>query len=403
MKICVVYEGNFPHVRLSKEIDSLLENGHDIIIICLGRKNQDSYEKIGNLEIHRLKLSSIVKKSFDVITAAFFIHPLFYSKLNKIAKDNNIDVIHFVDLPIARTCNKIAKKYNCKLVYDMFENYPAGIKIWYEWNKNTLIRLKNKILYSQTKWRKYEGEALRFSDKIIAVVDEMKSRVIEEYNIPETKIDIVTNSESKDFITDCDYEYDFGLNFEENFIITYIGGIGPHRGVDTLISSVLHTKKTIPNIKVAIAGSGNKFAMDYLRSIIKEHDLEKHIVFLNQIPFNTVFSLMSKSHINVIPHLKGEHTDNTVPHKLFQIMMSDRPLLSSNCNPLARIVGSDYGYVFESGNPEDLARQVKEIETNYNVALEKASKAKEVTMEGDLNWEHTQNILVNCYKQLESN
>ena len=50
------------------------------------------------------------------------------------------------------------------------------------------------------------------------------------------------------------------------------------------------------------------------------------------------------------PHEDFEHTQTTVPHKLFQYMMGRKTVLVSDCAPLKRIIGdNEAGYVFKAG------------------------------------------------------
>ena len=68
---------------------------------------------------------------------------------------------------------------------------------------------------------------------------------------------------------------------------------------------------------------------------------------------------MQTTDINIIPHLANDHTDNTIPHKLFQIMMSKSLLLVSSCKPLKRIVEKyDCGVVFKADDVNDFTDKV---------------------------------------------
>ncbi len=101
--------------------------------------------------------------------------------------------------------------------------------------------------------------------------------------------------------------------------------------------------------------------------------------------------------VGIIPHVKCEHTDNTIPHKLFQFWAHSKPVIVSNCNPLKRIVESvGGGLVFESGNVEDLKAKIlmlsdprfrKLLGENGYYAVQKY-----------YNWQTSEAELLNCYK-----
>ena len=60
--------------------------------------------------------------------------------------------------------------------------------------------------------------------------------------------------------------------------------------------------------------------------------------------------------VGVIPHPKNDHTDTTIPNKLFDYMACGRPVVVSSAAPLERIVTQERcGLVFTAGSPENLA------------------------------------------------
>lgn len=112
---------------------------------------------------------------------------------------------------------------------------------------------------------------------------------------------------------------------------------------------------------------------------------------------------MSQAAVNVIPHQSNGHTDNTVPHKLFQGMMAGRPLLVSSSAPLKRYVEKyNSGLVFEAGNELDLAEKVRMLYRDASLCRKLGDNGKHATIDGELNWENTQKALVDLYNEVAS-
>jgi glycosyltransferase involved in cell wall biosynthesis len=104
---------------------------------------------------------------------------------------------------------------------------------------------------------------------------------------------------------------------------------------------------------------------------------------------------------NVIPHQSNGHTDNTVPHKLFQGMMAEKPLIVSSCAPLKRYVRNyDCGVVFKAGDEKDFADKVELLYTNKPLQIQLAKNGYDASMRGELNWEATQKTLIDLYTSL---
>src|SRR5690606_16054350 len=110
-----------------------------------------------------------------------------------------------------------------------------------------------------------------------------------------------------------------------------------------------------------VVGFGSAAVMNSLHSLVAELGLT-NVHFIGYQPFRKFYSYMSQASVNVIPHQSNGHTDNTIPHKLFQGMMAGKPLLVSSSAPLKRVVEAcGSGLVFEAGNPQDFADKVKQL------------------------------------------
>jgi glycosyltransferase involved in cell wall biosynthesis len=109
--------------------------------------------------------------------------------------------------------------------------------------------------------------------------------------------------------------------------------------------------------------------------------------FLGQKPFTKINYYIENANVNIIPHIKNEHTDNTIPHKLFQIMMQKAPLLVSNCKPMERIVKNhEAGFVFQASNSTDLVEKILEMQSNHAIVTSRVENAYRAVND-NLNWE----------------
>jgi glycosyltransferase involved in cell wall biosynthesis len=108
---------------------------------------------------------------------------------------------------------------------------------------------------------------------------------------------------------------------------------------------------------------------------------------------------MHLADVNIIPHKSNEHTDNTIPHKLFQSMMSGRPLLVSSSDPLKRLVNStSSGLVFEANNPQDFATKALMLYNDRKLGETLGANGRQITAEGTLNWDTEQQTFIRFYE-----
>lgn len=396
-KVAMLLNAPYPaDIRVKKETDALINAGFEIFLICLRKKNQAPREVVEGINVIRIDAgkNNYVLAFWDVVMSITFIHPRFKKALNKLLLEEKISIVHVHDLPLAGTALALRRQFSIKVIVDLHENYPEALRTWFKWKKNLIVRLKNKLFLNPDRWFKYETKACLEADHVIAVVDEMKSRLAKSSGVDLEKITVITNTEDKNFI-EQKLNKDVYENIPNGFIITYSGGIGPHRGVDTAIKGMAHLRDK--PIYLVIVGFGSPSVMTSLKELTTQLQLQ-NVYFKGYQPFEKFYSYMHLADVNVIPHQSNGHTDNTVPHKLFQGMMAGRPLLVSTCAPLKRIV-EEYksGLVFKADDATDFAAKVETLYSDKQLCEKLGANGTTATINGKLNWETTQLDLINLY------
>jgi glycosyltransferase involved in cell wall biosynthesis len=304
------------------------------------------------------------------------------------------------DLPLLKDGVILKKRTGLPLVIDFHENYPEGMTSWSGWKKSFLINLKNRVLFSFKRWKKYEADYISKADAIIAVVEEMKEKFMREYNL-KIPISVISNTEPKSFRDNNIDKLRMVARSKSGFTIAYIGGIDAIRGLDTVINAVPIMKEKIPGLIVNIIGGGSEAVFLKLRTQVKQLGLENTVYIPGPIPFEKVFNATHSADVCLIPHVKNEHTDHTIPHKLFQYMLTGKPIVVSNCKPLERIIAETAcGLVFESGNANSFAEKIIELYANPDLRTTMGYNGVKATYEGRYNWDESGLDLVALYNGL---
>ena len=406
MNIGMLLNGNYPaDIRVRKEAESLSEN-HSVFILCKKEPSDKEFEIINGVSVVRqiAYKNTAHEGVIDVLASLNFIHPYFKKKLPDFIKRYQINALHVHDLPLAKTALLAAKKYQLKKVLDLHENYPAALKTWFSWRKNPIIRLKNTLFFSYNRWRNYEAKIIKKYDVLIAVVDEMKQRLVDQHQIDPENIVIVPNAEKKDFAKNFEMHLpDYFKEEKGRFIISYVGGFGPHRGLHTAILGMKEISKAIPNALLVLVGPANHDVRMHLQKLISNNELTHFVKIKGREPFKDVINIMKSSDVNIIPHISNEHTESAVPHKFFQILLSGKPLLVSDCAPMKRLVSAHkIGTYFESENTLSFAEKVSYIHKNYKASLLMANEGVQQSLHADLNWDFLSKNLIKLYNNLES-
>jgi glycosyltransferase involved in cell wall biosynthesis len=183
------------------------------------------------------------------------------------------------------------------------------------------------------------------------------------------------------------------------FYISYVGGISAVRGLETVIKSISIFNQEQQKVEFIIVGNGNSNYVDSLKKLASDLRCSDLVHFLGHKPFKKINYYIENVNVNVIPHVKNEHTDNTIPHKLFQIMMQKAPLLVSDCNPMKRILlENKAGFIFKTSNPEDFVKVIKEIQSNKKEVSLRVENAFNTVIE-KLSWENEALKLVKLIKE----
>lgn len=400
--ICMILDGAYPNdIRVRKEAESLAENGLKVLVVCPRKSDEIEKDFINGVEILRIgnHYNNFKKGIFDVIESVTNINLLFYVGLRKVFQKCSIDFLHVHDLPLAGTGFLFRSKVKKKLILDLHENYPEALKTWFLWKKSWVLRVKNFVFMNPKIWEKKEEKYCKKYDIVICVVQEMKQKLISNFSINSEKLVVVSNHEKKDFLENFNYEIAQNSIKPADFSITYVGGFGPHRGLDTVIKAMPKIVKSIPNAKFFLVGKGTKDVENVLKSMAKKFQVADFVHFVGHRPFKEVSTIMQVSDINIIPHKANDHTNNTIPHKLFQIMMSKSLLLVSSCTPLKRIVEKyDAGVVFEADNENDFSDKVITIFNHQKEFHKKTENALKAVLEEGENWENESLRLLKIYQ-----
>jgi glycosyltransferase involved in cell wall biosynthesis len=139
------------------------------------------------------------------------------------------------------------------------------------------------------------------------------------------------------------------------FIALYVGGLEETRGLDIVVRAFSKVARDIPESVLVIAGKGTSENM--LRKLSAELGIEKHVVLLGWIDPARVPGIIAAADVCLVPHFVTEHTNTTIPNKIFDYMAQQKPVIVTHSETLAEIVrSSDCGLVYRDCDIDGLAR-----------------------------------------------
>jgi glycosyltransferase involved in cell wall biosynthesis len=393
MNILMLLDNEFaPDVRVQSEALTLSKNGHSVHILCYNFGSKKNVEHFENISIIRFYLNPfIAKKLLGVLLQFPLLKLIWLWKIRQIMKTTSFNAIHIHDLPLCILSKSLKKRYKIKITADLHENYPFLVE-----QQPFMNTLFGKLFLSKKRWFEAEKKWLKHTDTIICVAHEMKQR-IETLQGLKSEIIVVPNTINLDEFTVNQINVpDIKLRFLESFNILYIGGIDPIRGIDTLINATKLLSFKIPKLKTIIVGNGN--LKSQLEEMSKQLGLNNIVIFEGQKPSTILKNYIELAHVCVIPHIKSQQTDNSSPNKLFQYMIYKRPVITSNCTSVQKIVETENcGLVFNSGDEIDMANRILELYINKELIQLYGQNGFEAVMQS-YNWERTSIPLIENYR-----
>ncbi len=333
-----------PDVRVYKEANHIVKQGHDLTILCWDRKCE--YEKVQYLngyKIIRLHIPSIYGTGFRQIIP----YIKFLIKAKEHIQSNSYDIIHCHDLDAATTILLLPLKRRT-FVFDMHEIYVKKSNKIY----NFFVSLLLNRLHDKAKF-------------IIGVTDCQK-KYISNRNI--YKYISLPNYP-------CSQTYT-SINKEKSRLIriAYIGSVRDYKSLKILIDVATKYKgKYI----FRIDGMGSAF--DHLIEYTKSNDLECILTG----KFNGVKDISRLYQTTDVLYCAYDNDNNNwsqaIPVKLYEGIITETPMIVNRGGEAAKLVKEyDIGYVIDINDFASFDQLLLKIndDTSYKKKIENIKKIK---------------------------
>lgn len=391
MRIGMILDKEFPpDPRVENEARTLVDNGFEVFLFCLGFDNEKKIEHYNGMKVCRYQISPLAYK-FSALAYTIPVYHFFMKFLiSNFLKKNSIDVIHIHDMQIARAVFNIDKNIPC--VLDLHENRPEIMKSYS--HTNTFF---GKLLINLNTWKKYEYKYIKMSANTIVVTQEAKAYYQSHISeLSDQKIKVLPNTVRKSFYRD--YKLDKALidRFTESFTVLYLGDTGLRRGLMTAIQAMPLLLQSIPNIRLCIVG---KNKTDYiLKQKAEELGVQDVVDFEGWQPLDSFPSYITASDIGISPLHRNIHHNTTYANKLFQYLSFSKPIIVSDCDTQKNLVGNNNcGLVFKEKDKNEYANQVLRLYHDEQLRNQLGKNGKDF-IEKEFNWEKQSQTLLTLYK-----
>jgi glycosyltransferase involved in cell wall biosynthesis len=380
MKIGIIWKNDYPwDVRVEKIARSLLSVGHDVYILSANTEGRVRHETLDGMGVWRLPATPS-RWLNAVISIPFYLNPFWFLFTSQVVRRERIDLIIVRDLPLILVGLWLKRRFRVPLILDMAENYPAmyrealDIGGWRAWVYR--IAKNPKIMEF------VEQQTLGSVDHTLVVVEESAERLI-RLGIPGGRLSVVSNTPR---LQDLDHPASSGHRPHSWLQLIYTGWVQEARGLEVVVRALDLLRRRGLDVRFRVVGGGNYLSR--LVEMVKKEGLQDAVEFTGWVAHREVAGHVNDADVGVIPHPKNDHTDTTIPNKLFDYMACGRPVIVSSAAPLERIVTQERcGLVFTAGSPENLADILARMNADW-AGREEMGRNGARAVRRQFHWEH---------------
>lgn len=356
-KICLVFLGNpFQDSRLTNLSNSLSEDGFSVSVIGF-----DWFSLKENHVEKGLKIFRIYKTKFSFLFYLQYNLILFKELLK--ADAHIFFAEDFYTLPLVTF---FAKLKSAKVFYNSREIYAYIGGLHSRPNLQRVITSIEKFFIKKVDLVMTTGEMdSEFLEKFYSLPKTSVIRNIPLYQKPTSKVDL---------------RKQYGIS-DDKLILLYQGVIIPGRGIPIIIEALAK----IPNAVLLLLGDGDK--KENYQNHAKKFGVEDRVIFAGSFKQNELINYTAAADVglSLIENISISYY-HALPNKLFEYIMAELPVLSSNLPQMKNIVEKyNVGDVINLENADELIHVLnkwsadKELLAIYKKNCLSASK--------ELNWQ----------------
>lgn len=398
MNVLMVLQGSYPpDPRVRKEATALIEDGHSVKLLCFDSSVE--MEPVDKLEIRRYPTLSTEFSPDQIGRLARYlilnVDPVLKREIKR-EMQTDIDVVHVHDL---RPAKVVLGTVDVPVVLDLHENFQAAMRQYRA--VDTIVdlvrspeQIVSRICNPTGRFARKQKRAMERARHVIAVAPEAKE-IYEKDGIDPEKVSVISNTVDLNWF-DSLIEQDSATENDE-LTVSYIGGFSHHRGLDTAVRALPDIISSVPEVKFRFVGGRGGESQQELEALAEDLNVAENIEFIDWMDPEDVPQEMYNADIGLIPHRSNPHTNSTIPHKLFQYMAAELPVLTTETASIARVItDTDAGVVVPADNPQQLARGAVELSDSERRA-ELGGNGRQA-VEDKYNWDRDAEKLKEIYR-----
>jgi glycosyltransferase involved in cell wall biosynthesis len=232
--------------------------------------------------------------------------------------------------------------------------------------------LNNKLIINI--FKKIEFFLYRKALHIVTVSPRVKE-IINNRGISVSKISVITNGVNlKFFNPGIDIKGRMDHNFNDKFIVSYIGTLAYQYGLDTILETA---RLMIERLDILFLFVGEGPQKNELNQRVKNKNLT-NVMLKDAVPLDEVRNYYSQSDVVLVPLRNLPLLESTIPVKLLESMAMEIPVII-NANGVSRDImeAGKAGLYAEPDNPQVLMKKILYLYDSPEIRKEMGRKGRQ--------------------------
>lgn len=157
----------------------------------------------------------------------------------------------------------------------------------------------------------------------------------------------------------------------QDLVLFFMGGIFSFSGVKEVAQDLAAARSEHPEIKFLIVGRPRTVEFrEELESVIEENNLQETVILEGWQPYDRIPLYLAASDICLLPAYDNEVMHNIVPIKIYEYIISGKPVISTRLPGIVTEFGFGNGVSYVDGPSDVIRRVIDMIESRQDLQKE---------------------------------
>ena len=364
-RICLIRQFYVPFdARVRREVEALVQEGHQVDVICLRGRGEPCYERRGQTTYWRVPLAhrrtGLRRQLFEYAT--FFLAAAALVTLLHLRR--KYDVVQVNSMPDALVFSAlIPRMLGARVLLDLHECMPEFFSSKYG---SRLDSRAPRLVAA------LEQAAIRYADHTITCTDQM-AEVFVRRGAARQKLTVILNGADED-VFDPDRFPPRDRPSGQFHLISH-GAVERRYGLDTVIRAVGMLQDEIPGLRLTIIGEGSH--LEELRDLSDQLGLSQRVLFRGFGPVQQLVQALSEADAGVVAIKPDIFRDLTLCNKMYDFISMRKPVIVARTRSVQAYFSEDCFSTFNGGDHQDLARAIRELYCDRDLCRRKPIAATE--------------------------